>query len=90
MSAKSSGSSAMIRIRKASLATLALLLTSVSVGTNVTNIVLFTLLLGVITAVSFRNNLKHKWLWFSMLAIAVIGVLWCNAARSMFVNVEDW
>ena len=74
------------KIRKGSLTALALLLTFISVGTNVPNMLLFTLLLGIITAVSFKNNLEHKWLWFSMLAIAVIGVLISLAAPGNLVR----
>jgi hypothetical protein len=68
------------KIRKGLLTGSALLLTFISVGTNVPNMLLLTLLLGIITAVSFKNDWEHKWLWFSMLALAVIGVVISLAA----------
>ena len=78
------------KTRKGSLIILALLLTCISVGTNVANIFLFTLLVGVITAVSFKNNGEHKWLWFSMLAIALIGVLISVAAPGNAVRSANF
>jgi hypothetical protein len=60
-------------IRKGLLTVPALLLTFVSVGTNVPNMLLFTLLLAVIAAVSFKHQLEQRWLWLAMLVVAVAG-----------------
>jgi hypothetical protein len=68
------------KIRKGFLTALALVLTFSSVATSLPNTFLFTLLLGIITVISFKSNLEHKWLWTSMLVIAVIGALIVIAA----------
>jgi hypothetical protein len=68
------------RIRKGFVTALVFFLTAISVGANIPNMLLFTLLLCLITFVSFANKLEHKWLWLCMLLIAVTGAIIVIAA----------
>lgn len=77
------------KFMKSALVILAHLLTLSVVGFNFPHMVLFTLLLGFIAAACFRSNLEQKWLWLSLLIVALAGATVAitapgNAVRSSY------